>query len=129
MNLNTPNEDGGGPDGGDSDGGNSDVPTLSIENADSFQYNMRYERLPDLPIYNSDLQSNLSSTKTGLQDVYNILNGHSLASQEGSIIQGLCQEAEDVSSFNYEDVRTVGFIGDSGVGKLESSGSYRIYTD
>lgn len=74
------------------------------------------DELPDAPVYNPRLQEDLASVKGQLLDLANTLRLSEMASDTSTNIHALERETRQLSSFTAPQTRSVGFIGDSGVG-------------
>ncbi|KAJ5788562.1 hypothetical protein N7457_003552 [Penicillium paradoxum] len=78
---------------------------------------IREETLPRARIYNSRLQRGLKDVKRELAGLAEIMHASELAKDQSTNLYALCERTEKMSKFEYPETRTVGFIGDSGVGK------------
>jgi hypothetical protein len=85
---------------------------------EDFSYRLRDEALPDAPIYNPELQSLLRDTKENLQSLHRTMESCPLASVPQSNIYSLSQDTHQLAQFEQGNTRTVGFVGNSGVGKF-----------
>lgn len=90
---------------------------LTPEYDDDLSYNMRSEPLPDAPIYNPELQAVLGTVKEQLGEIERTMGRCSMSSDTGSNISTLFQQTRSLAHFEYPTTRTIGFVGDSGVGK------------
>lgn len=113
--------------------GSGRSPTASVENnnrmetgleheqddgADPF-YNIRQEQLPSAPIYNSRLQGTLREVRNKFAELQHAIAGCPLVQSQGTNISELFTQLQNLSQYEYPKSRIVGFIGDSGVGKLD----------
>jgi hypothetical protein len=89
---------------------------------DDYLYNVRQEELPQVPIYDIRLQNALRNVRGQLADLAQVMNRRELAQDPTTAFHGLYKQTLEASSFAYPATRTVGFIGDSGMGKLLGSG-------
>ncbi|KAL1967746.1 hypothetical protein VTN77DRAFT_3003 [Rasamsonia byssochlamydoides] len=80
-------------------------------------YDVRQERLPRARIYNNRLQNALRDVKNQFTKLKNTMRNSPLAQDESSDFYALYEQVKNFSRFEYPETRTVGFIGDSGVGK------------
>ncbi|KAB8261079.1 hypothetical protein BDV32DRAFT_137730 [Aspergillus pseudonomiae] len=95
-----------------------------IENEDdatdsdgSSLYNVRRERLPRAPIYNADLQEILRGIKSQLSALQNYIDRSPLSRDRDSDLFQLREKVRMLNELECPETRTVGFIGNSGVGK------------
>ncbi|KNG83860.1 hypothetical protein ANOM_007635 [Aspergillus nomiae NRRL 13137] len=95
-----------------------------IENEDdatdsdnSSLYNVRRERLPRAPIYNADLQEILRGIKSQLSALQNDIDRFPLSRDRDSELFQLREKVRMLNELECPETRTVGFIGNSGVGK------------
>lgn len=87
------------------------------EEEDEDVYNIRHESLPQEPIYDIRLQNALRDVRSELTNLTQIMSGNALAHDNTSDLSKLYEKTREASRFAYPATRTVGFIGDSGVGK------------
>ncbi|KAL4805559.1 hypothetical protein BDV18DRAFT_161210 [Aspergillus unguis] len=87
------------------------------ESDDDNTYSVREEELPREPIYDARLQNSLREVRSHLAALATSMRRSELVRDEATDIQGLYGRVEAMSRFEYPETRTVGFIGDSGVGK------------
>ncbi|KAL5001750.1 hypothetical protein BDV10DRAFT_182315 [Aspergillus recurvatus] len=80
-------------------------------------YNVREEELPRAPIYDIRLQNALRNMRGHIADLAELMGARELAQDSESDIHDLYEQLMRASRFAYPTSRTVGFIGDSGVGK------------
>lgn len=99
------------------EGGSQTYPEYDPENEDDHQYNIRQEQLPRARIYNSRLQNILKDVKQQFGELQHTMSDSPLSRDESSDLYGLYRQLESLSRFDYPETRTVGFIGDSGVGE------------
>lgn len=90
----------------------------SNNNNEDFLYNIRQEELPPVPIYDIRLQIALRRVRGKLVDLAQVMNRRELAQDPTTTFYKLYNETLEASRFAYPATRTVGFIGDSGMGKL-----------
>lgn len=74
------------------------------------------DELPDAPVYNPRLQEDLTSVKGQLLGLANTLRLSEMTSDTSTNIHALERETRQLSKFTAPQMRSVGFIGDSGVG-------------
>ncbi|GFN11068.1 uncharacterized protein AtWU_00864 [Aspergillus tubingensis] len=89
----------------------------AAEEDDEDAYNIRHESLPQEPIYDIRLQNALRDVRGELMSLTQIMSGNALAHDNTSDLSKLYEKTREASRFAYPATRTVGFIGDSGVGK------------
>ncbi|KAJ5646831.1 hypothetical protein N7490_003203 [Penicillium lividum] len=89
----------------------------SSDDADDELYNFRQESLPSAPLYDQRLQTGLKDVKSHLADLVHAMGASDLVHDPNSSLHKLRSDAKIMSEFQYPEKRTVGFIGDSGVGK------------
>ncbi|KAJ5212368.1 uncharacterized protein N7498_004014 [Penicillium cinerascens] len=78
---------------------------------------LREEELPPAPVYKSRLQDSLKDVKRELGILADMMGISRLSEEHSSDLHALYRDTKKMSMFKYPDTRTVGFIGDSGVGK------------
>ncbi|PYI32270.1 hypothetical protein BP00DRAFT_445723 [Aspergillus indologenus CBS 114.80] len=82
------------------------------------RYNIRQDELPPAPIYDMQLQNALRNVKSQLASLAQHLGRrHDLVGDSTTALHQLYEQALKASRFAYPATRTVGFIGDSGMGK------------
>ncbi|KAB8270563.1 hypothetical protein BDV30DRAFT_228831 [Aspergillus minisclerotigenes] len=84
---------------------------------DSSLYNVRYERLPRARIYNAGLQEILRDIKSQLSILQNDMDRCPLSRDRDSDLFPLREKVRMLNELDCPETRTVGFIGNSGVGK------------
>lgn len=77
---------------------------------------IREEELPPAPVYKSRLQDGLKDVKRELGVLADMMGISPLSEKQSSDLYALYRDTKEMSMFKYPDTRTVGFIGDSGVG-------------
>ncbi|KAL2829504.1 hypothetical protein BDW59DRAFT_142167 [Aspergillus cavernicola] len=80
-------------------------------------YNVREEELPQAPIYDIRLQNSLRNVRGQLAGLAQCMSGRELVRNPRSTFYELYEQTLGASRFAYPTTRTVGFIGDSGMGK------------
>ena len=85
---------------------------------------IRDEALPPAPIYNGRLQDGLKAVKHQLASLANTMHVSELTQDQSTSLHTLWKRTEKMSKFEYPETRTVGFIGDSGVGMGFSASSH-----
>ncbi|KAJ5613921.1 hypothetical protein N7528_007575 [Penicillium herquei] len=78
---------------------------------------IREESLPDVPIYDARLQDQVKEVKSELASLATSIGSSALVHDKSSSLYAHYQKVKKASKFEYPEIRTVGFIGDSGVGK------------
>ena len=110
----------GGPPSDDSDqlseGGDEDGDDAT-DSDDSSLYNVRCEHLPHAPIYNASLQEILRDIKSQLSVLQNDMDRCILSRDLDSDLFQLREKVRMLNELDCPETRTVGFIGNSGVGK------------
>ncbi|KAJ5292390.1 uncharacterized protein N7443_008343 [Penicillium atrosanguineum] len=89
----------------------------SDEMPDARTGDLREEELPPAPVYKSRLQDGLKDVKRELGILAEMMGISRLSEEHSSDLHALCRDTKKMSMFKYPETRTVGFIGDSGVGK------------
>lgn len=78
---------------------------------------MKDEELPHDRFHHPDVQSAFLEAKTLMSRLGRVLGSNPLHIDPDSAIKRLYKRAKDLSRFQCPPTRTVGFVGDSGVGK------------
>ncbi|KAE8140646.1 hypothetical protein BDV38DRAFT_240075 [Aspergillus pseudotamarii] len=89
----------------------------ATDSDDSSLYNVRCERLPHAPIYNAGLQEILRDIKSQLSVLQNDIDRCPLSRDRDSDLFQLREKVRMLNELDCPETRTVGFIGNSGVGK------------
>ncbi|GLA14395.1 hypothetical protein AnigIFM62618_000774 [Aspergillus niger] len=87
------------------------------EDNDEDAYNIRHDALPREPIYDIRLQNALRDVRSELTSLTQVMGCNALAHDNTTDLSKLYEKTLEASRFAYPATRTVGFIGDSGVGK------------
>ncbi|GJP96980.1 hypothetical protein AlacWU_09879 [Aspergillus niger] len=87
------------------------------EDNDEDAYNIRHDALPREPIYDIRLQNALRDVRSELTSLTQVMVCNALAHDNTTDLSKLYEKTLEASRFAYPATRTVGFIGDSGVGK------------
>ncbi|KAL2828351.1 hypothetical protein BJY01DRAFT_228475 [Aspergillus pseudoustus] len=87
------------------------------ETDSDYLYNIREEELPQAPIYDIRLQNALRNIRGQLTDLAHGMGLQEQALDSTTIFHSLYEQTLSASRFTYPATRTVGFIGDSGMGK------------
>ncbi|KAI9933211.1 hypothetical protein MW887_007683 [Aspergillus wentii] len=95
----------------------SDVDSDGSDSDESSLYDVRHERLPRAKIYNADLQAALGEVKQHLTGFRQEMRQCPLANDPSSNLASLYEKVRALDELECPETRTVGFIGDSGVGK------------
>ncbi|PWY79246.1 hypothetical protein BO70DRAFT_57351 [Aspergillus heteromorphus CBS 117.55] len=93
----------------------SSSPSHGDENDHS--YNIRREELPQAPIYDIRLQNAFRQVRGQLTGLADLMGQRQLAHDPASDLHELYKQTIEASHFTCSATRTIGFIGDSGVGK------------
>ncbi|KAF2801711.1 uncharacterized protein BDZ99DRAFT_528183 [Mytilinidion resinicola] len=92
-------------------------PNQNYHDDDDLEYNLRTESLPDVPIYDTRLQNALRDTKEQLRELHEAMEfGPGILNQAPNL-SILAQQTNQLADFAYPETRTIGLVGDSGVGK------------
>ncbi|KAK4442405.1 hypothetical protein QBC34DRAFT_313226 [Podospora aff. communis PSN243] len=75
------------------------------------------EQAPEDRFHAPDFQKALSDARTAMGGLARVLGSSTVHVEPGSVIQNLRRKAEDLARFECPPTRTVGLVGDSGVGK------------
>ena len=94
-------------------------PGGSDENERDYLYNIRGEELPQAPIYDFRLQDALRNVRAQLTNLAHCMGLREEAQDSTTVFHNLYEQTLAASRFAYPATRTVGFIGDSGMGRLE----------
>lgn len=86
------------------------------EMPDARTSDLREEELPPAPVYKSRLQDGLKDVKRELGILADMMAISQLCEKDTSDLYALNRDIKKMSTFKYPETRTVGFIGDSGVG-------------
>lgn len=92
------------------------LPHVPDESRNANQKTIREEPLPRVPIYDSRLQTQLKEVKAKLTILATSIRSSALVHDQSSSLHAHYQKVQKASGFEYPESRTVGFIGDSGVG-------------
>ncbi|GIK05752.1 hypothetical protein Aspvir_009865 [Aspergillus viridinutans] len=84
---------------------------------DDCLYNIRQEELPQVPIYDIRLQNALRNVTGQLAELAQVMSRCEVAQDPTTAFHELYKQTLEASGFAYPATRTVGFIGDSGMGK------------
>ncbi|KAJ5950769.1 uncharacterized protein N7479_009182 [Penicillium vulpinum] len=102
----------------DSEGGTeSDQYSDMEEDTENMTSDIREEPLPAAPVYNRRLQAGLKEVKAQLAGLADMMGLSGLNQDQSTDLYSLYERTKRMSMFEYPESRTVGFIGDSGVGK------------
>lgn len=97
---------------------------LNDEGHDNYFYSIRQERHPQVRIYNTHLQNALRDVRSHLKNLTNTMRGCPLVHDQTTGLYDLYQKVQTMSQFQYPETRTVGFIGNSGVGKFSLASKF-----
>ncbi|KAF7589335.1 hypothetical protein BBP40_004449 [Aspergillus hancockii] len=95
----------------------SDGDNANSDSDDSTLYNVRHEQLPHARIYNTRLQEMLRDVKSQLSALHRDMDRCPLSRDHGSDLFHLSEKVRTLNELESPETRTVGFIGNSGVGK------------
>lgn len=84
---------------------------------DQTPHNVADEEPPQEQFHEPDFQREFANAKKLVADLANVLASSSLHNEAESRIRALYLQAVDLSRFQNPSTRTVGLVGDSGVGK------------
>lgn len=105
-----------------SSGANSSPGSASRRRSSSYidptPHNVADEEPPPERFHEPDFQREFANAKKLVVDLVNVLAGSSLHNEAESRIRSLYLQAVDLSRFQNPSTRTVGLVGDSGVGML-----------
>ncbi|KAJ5827497.1 hypothetical protein N7447_004260 [Penicillium robsamsonii] len=99
------------------DGSESDQYSDIAEDTENIPSDIREEPLPTAPVYNRRLQTGLKEVKGELASLADMMGLSELNQDRSTDLHSLFERTKKMSMFQYPETRTVGFIGDSGVGK------------
>lgn len=100
--------------------GSTSAVTSSHEDEDENEMisnDIRDETLPPAPIYNNRLQDGLKAVKGHLASLASAMRLSELTQDQSTSLYTLYKRTEKMTRFQYPVTRTVGLIGDSGVGR------------
>ncbi|KAJ4218572.1 hypothetical protein NW759_008465 [Fusarium solani] len=89
----------------------------SSSGVDRLPHNVLDEELPQDAFHSPEFQQAFRDAKQLMSTVEGVLGSSSLHNSPESTIRRLHTEAGELARFEYPSTRTVGFVGDSGVGK------------
>ncbi|CAM1503171.1 Fc.00g079470.m01.CDS01 [Cosmosporella sp. VM-42] len=89
----------------------------SSSRLDRSPHDVSTEVLPEDAFHSSAFQQALRDAKQLMSDMESVLGSSALHNNPGSTIRRLLNEAGELAGFQLPSTRTVGFVGDSGVGK------------
>ncbi|KAF2114884.1 hypothetical protein BDV96DRAFT_576070 [Lophiotrema nucula] len=84
---------------------------------DELLYDIATEQKPDDAFFNAEFQAALAATKQEMKDISLAIWGCPISHRLGSDLHALKQWAQQLSEFEPTRTRTIGFVGESGVGK------------
>lgn len=82
------------------------------------QHDVADEELPDDAFHSPEFQSAFRDAKQLMSNIQSVLGSSNVHEGSESTMRKLHEEAGELAAFEYPATRTVGFVGDSGVGKL-----------
>ncbi|CAI7614861.1 unnamed protein product [Penicillium glandicola] len=97
------------------DGSESDSDISEV--TENIASDIREEPLPAAPVYNRRFQAGLKEVKEELSSLAAMMGLSELKQDQSTDLHSLYERTKKMSMFEYPVTRTVGFIGDSGVGK------------
>lgn len=100
------------------DGSESDQDSDIAEVTENIPSDIREEPLPAAPVYNHRLQTGLKEVKGELASLADMMALSELKQDQSTDLHSLFERTKRMSVFEYPETRTVGFIGDSGVGMV-----------
>ena len=92
----------------------------------SFKYSVDDEKDPEDPFHSDAFQSSLVEAQELVTKIRDCLAKGLANLQEGSALLRLLQECIRLSNFTCSDKRTIGIVGNTGQGKLQSSDTVSI---
>ncbi|KAF4448281.1 hypothetical protein F53441_8315 [Fusarium austroafricanum] len=81
------------------------------------QHNVEDEELPQDAFHSPEFQRAFRNSKQLMSNIETVLGSSNIHNEPESTMRKLHQEAARLAAFEYPATRTVGFVGDSGVGK------------
>ncbi|KAJ5703946.1 hypothetical protein N7493_011084 [Penicillium malachiteum] len=93
------------------------VSVVSRESGVANRGAIREESLPSVPIHDARLQDQVKEVKSKLASLATSIGSSALVHDQSSSLYAHYQKIKKASKFEYPEIQTVGFIGDSGVGK------------
>ncbi|KAL6408246.1 hypothetical protein AUP68_08100 [Ilyonectria robusta] len=101
----------------------------SSSKVNALPHDVKDEELPQDAFHNPSFQQAFGDAKMLMSNIRDVLGSTSLHSDPESTMQRLHKEAGDLACFKYPSTRTVGFVGDSGVGKSSLLNSLLDFQD
>ncbi|KAJ5494558.1 hypothetical protein N7463_010645 [Penicillium fimorum] len=98
-------------------GSESDQYSDIAEDTENIPSDIREEPLPAAPVYSRRFQNGLTEVKEELASLADMMGLSELNQDQSTDLHSLFERTKGMSMFKYPVTRTVGFIGDSGVGK------------
>jgi len=98
----------------------------SSSRANAARHDVRDEELPNDAFHESTFQQSLSDAKRLMAELTEVLSSNAIRHEPDSTMSRLQVKARELASFHCPSTRTVGFVGDSGVGEFPRSNSYRL---
>ncbi len=90
----------------------------SSSRASQLRYEVREEELPQDKFHSSAFQQTYASAKQLMSDLEVVLSSSSLHDEPDTVMKSLFEKTKVLSRFQCPTNRTVGFVGDSGVGTV-----------
>jgi len=90
-------------------------------------HNVTDEELPTARFHASDFQQAFLGAKQVISELTNVLSSGPMHDDPDSVLKRLYEKAEQLARFNCPSTQIVGFVGDSGVGKLDLSSQYNAW--
>lgn len=94
------------------------ISSPSDGNGSDYLYSIRGEELPEAAVYDIRLQDALRHVRGRLTDLAQYMGRQEQAQDITTVFHNLYKQILDASRFTHPATRTVGFIGDSGMGKF-----------
>lgn len=94
------------------------VKSESFEDESFEDDNPKTEPLPYAPVYDQTLRYNIDAVKKRMDELVAVVNAQKINDTQYGTLKPLHLEAQKLRDFKIQHRRTVGFIGDSGVGML-----------
>lgn len=90
---------------------------LSASRTNTPTHDVRDEELPHDAFHSPEFQKAFADAKQLMANMSSVLSSSTLHTDSSATIHGLYHQAEELAQFQYPSSRTVGFVGDSGVGE------------
>ena len=98
----------------------------SSSRVNATRHDVRDEELPNDTFHEATFQQSFSDAKRLMAELTDTISSNTIRHEPDSAMSGLQVQAKKLARFHCPSTRTVGFVGDSGVGKFPHNGPYRL---